>query len=71
MPALVPTNRENYFTTFYNRLIKRGKAKKVAITAVSRKILLTAMGVLKNQKPFDKDWAEKTREEYEKNLKIA
>ena len=71
MPSLIPANRENYFTSFYNRLVKRGKLKKVAITAVSRKILLTAMGVLKNQKPFDSNWADKTREEYEKNLKVA
>ena len=71
MPALIPANRENYFTTFYNRLVKRGKLKKVAITAVSRKILLTAMGVLKNQQPFDPIWPEKTRVEYAKNLKAA
>ena len=69
MPSLIPANRENYFTSFYNRLVERGKLKKVAITAVSRKILLTAMGVLKNQKPFDPNWAQKTREEYAKKLK--
>ncbi len=71
MPTLTCICRENYFTAFYNRLVERGKLKKVAIIAVSRKILLTAMGILKNQKPFDPAWAEKTREEYEKNLKAA
>ena len=71
MPSLIPANRKNYFAPFYNNLLQRGKLKKVAITAVSRKILLTAMGVLKNQKPFDPNWAEKTREEYAKNLKVA
>ena len=45
--------------------------KPKATPPISRKILLTAMGVLKNQKPFDPNWAEKTREEYAKNLKVA
>ena len=71
MPALVPIGKENYFSTFYNRLVEKGKAPKVAITAVSRKILLTAMGVLKNQQPFDSNWATMKNEEYHKNLKVA
>ena len=71
MPSLIPINRENYFTSFYNNLIKRGKAPKLVITAISRKILLTAMGVLKNQKPFEKDWAKKVQEKYQENLKVA
>lgn len=41
--------------------IKR-KPKKLAVTAVMRKILLTSMGVLRNQQPFDPDWAEKNKE---------
>lgn len=71
MPSLNCICHENYFSEFYNRLVNKGKAKKLAITAVSRKILLTAMGVLKNQKPFDPNWSERTREEYAKNLKVA
>ena len=71
MPSLVPIGKENYFSAFYNRLIKNGKAPKVAITAVSRKILLTAMGVLKNQQPFDPNWAAMKNEEYHKNLKVV
>ena len=71
MPSLNCICHENYFSEFYNRLVNKGKAKKLAITAVSRKILLTAMGVLKNQKPFDPNWANKKNEEYHKNLKVA
>ena len=69
MPSLTCIHRENYFSEFYNRLVNKGKAPKLAITAVSRKILLTAMGVLKNQQPFDKDWAEKRKQEYLEKLK--
>jgi len=36
-----------------------------------RKILAAAMGILKNQKPFDHKWAEKTRKNYLENLKTA
>ena len=36
-----------------------------------RKILLTAMGVLRNQQPFDPYWAEKAREQYINRLNIA
>ena len=71
MAALTCVANENYFTSFYNHLVEKGKAKKIALTAVSRKVLLNAMGVLKNQKPFDKNWAIKTNEDYLKNLKVA
>ena len=36
-----------------------------------RKMLLTAMGVLRNQQPFDPNWAIKTKETYLQNLKVA
>ena len=71
MPSLSCTKRENYFTPFYNRLKKNGKTHRQAQTAVMRKMLYTACGVLKNQVPFDKDWAKKTQEKYQENLKIA
>ena len=61
MPALSCIKNQNYFYDFYNKLIENGKPKKSAVTAVMRKILVTAMGVLKNQQPFDPNWAEKTR----------
>lgn len=71
MPALDCIHRENYFTSFYNRLRKKGKTHRQAQVAVMRKMLHTACGVLKNQNPFDKDWAKKTQEKYQENLNIA
>lgn len=71
LPALGCIKNHNYFTNFYLHLIKKGKPKKVAITAVMRKILLTSMGVLRNQQPFNPNWASKVREEHNTKLKIA
>ena len=71
MPALDCTHRENYFTPFYNRLRVNGKSHRQAQVAVMRKMLYTACGVLKNQVPFDKDWAKKTQESYLESLNIA
>ena len=71
LPALGCIKNQNYFTGFYLNLLERGKPKKVAITAVMRKILLTSMGVLKNQQPFDPNWAKKTQTKYLENLNVA
>lgn len=71
LPALGCIKNENYFTAFYNRLLDNGKPKKLAVVAVMRKMLLTAMGVLRNQQPFDPNWAIKTQETYLQNLKVA
>ena len=38
---------------FYNKLLTKGKPKKVALIAVMRKLLVLAYGVLKSRKPFD------------------
>jgi hypothetical protein len=38
---------------FYNKLLAKGKPKKVALIAVMRKLLALAFGVLKSGKPFD------------------
>ena len=45
---------------FYQRLLARGKHKKVAIVAVMRKLLSVAIGVLNNKVAFDPEWAVKT-----------
>lgn len=71
MPALGCIKNQNYFTKFYLNLVEKGKPKKVAVTAVMRKILLTSMGVLKNQQPFDPNWAEKTRTKYLESIQAA
>lgn len=71
LPALGCIKNENYFTPFYLRLLDNGKPKKLAVVAVMRKMLLTAMGVLRSQEPFDPNWANKTQEKYLANLKVA
>ena len=38
---------------FYNRLLAAGKPKMVALVAASRKILVWAWAVFRNQSPFD------------------
>jgi transposase len=64
MPAMSTINRKSIFGEFYQRLIDNKKAKMVALTAVMRKLLAVAIGVLKSQKPFDPNWAKIKQEEY-------
>ena len=40
-------------TAFYQRLVGRGKPKKVALVAASRKILVWSWAVFKSDTPFD------------------
>jgi hypothetical protein len=40
----------------YNKLLAKGKAKKLAIAAVMRKLLVLAYGVLKSREPFDPNY---------------
>lgn len=53
MLALVAIQHEPNIKAFYERLISKGKAKKVAICAVMRKLVHIIYGVLKSRKPFD------------------
>lgn len=53
MPALVAVRFNTLMKTFYDKLLAKGKAKKVALVAVMRKLLVLAYGVLKSGKPFD------------------
>lgn len=46
-----------YCKDFYERLLKRGKSKKVALVAVAYKLLRQAFGVLKNRVPFNPNLA--------------
>ena len=68
MPALSCIRHDNYFASFYLHLLEQRKPKKVAIVAVMRKMILTAMGVLKNQEPFDPEWSKKVQAKYQKKL---
>lgn len=56
MPALVAIRHNPLMKQFYTRLVNKGKAKKVAIIAVMRKLLVIAYGVLKSKQPFDLEY---------------
>ncbi len=53
MPALVAVRYNVLMKRFYEKLVAKGKPKKVALVAVMRKLLVLAYGVLKSGKPFD------------------
>ena len=53
MPAMVAVRYNPLMLAFYNKLLTKGKPKKVALIAVMRKLLVLAFGVLKSGKPFD------------------
>jgi transposase len=53
MPALVAIRYNPVIKAFYERLLKKGKKKMVAIAAAMRKLLHIIFGVLKHQKPFE------------------
>jgi transposase len=53
MPALVAVRFNPLMKAFYEKLLAKGKPKKVALVAVMRKLLVLAYGVLKSGKPFD------------------
>jgi transposase len=52
MAALAAIRHYDEFKKVYARLVARGKAKKVAIIAVARKLLCIANAVLRDQKPW-------------------
>jgi len=58
-PALSATRHNILIAPFYQRLLQKGKLKKVALTASMRKLLVLAIGILNNQVPFDPNWNEK------------
>lgn len=53
MPALVATKHNAALKLFYNKLLAKGKPKKVALCAVMRKLVHIIYGVLKSKQPFD------------------
>lgn len=64
MPAMTAMRKNPVLSEFYQKLLKVGKAKKVALIAVMRKLLVIAIGVLRNDKPFDPNWAKFQQEKY-------
>ena len=53
MSALVVKNRNPYFQKFVHKLQKKGKAPKVIIVAIMRKLMCILFGMLKNSSNFD------------------
>lgn len=53
MPAMVAVRYNPLMEDLYQRLLQKGKAKKVALCAVMRKLLVLSYGVLKSGVAFD------------------
>jgi transposase len=52
MPTLTAVRKNPWLRAFYERLVARGKPKKLALTAAARKLLHAAFSVAKNKRPF-------------------
>jgi len=57
MPALVAVRHNPLMKKFYEKLLQKGKTKKVALCAVMRKLLVLSYGVLKSGQIFDPCYA--------------
>lgn len=64
MPAMCAIQTNPLLSAFYHRLLSKGKLKMVALVAVMRKLLAICIGVLKNNQPFQADWAQKQKEKF-------
>ena len=53
MPCLSALRFNPIIKNFFERLVARGKHKKVALVACMTKLLKIVYGVLSHQKPFD------------------
>ncbi|MEZ5496111.1 MAG: IS110 family transposase [Gammaproteobacteria bacterium] len=56
MPAIVASKYNPILINFYDKLINKGKPKKVAICAVMRKLLVLSYGVLKSETAFNPNY---------------
>ena len=56
MPALAASRFNPQLKVFYQRLIAKGKNKKLALSAVARKLLLLIYTLWKNNSPFDPNY---------------
>lgn len=52
MPTLSAVRFNHWLRVYYQRLIARGKLRKVAIIAAMRKLLVAIYSVAKNRRPF-------------------
>ena len=52
MPTLVAIQRNPWLRAYYQRLVARGKPRKVAVVASMRKIFTAIYSVSKSRRPF-------------------
>jgi transposase len=52
MPTLTAVRKNPWLRAFYERLVARGKPKKLALTAAARKLLHAVYSVAKHKRPF-------------------
>jgi len=64
MPAMSATKHNPALREFYQRLISKGKLKMVALVAVMRKLLVYAIGILRNNTPYNPDWTKILQEKF-------
>jgi transposase len=57
MPALVAAHHNPILKTFYRRLLEKGKPKMLALVAVMKKLLIMIRAILKNNLPFNPNYA--------------
>ncbi len=57
MAAVSAARHNPPLRAFYERLLARGKRKKVALVAVARKLLVLMITLLRHHQPFVPDWA--------------
>jgi hypothetical protein len=52
MPTLFATKRNPWLRAYYQRLVARGKPRKLAVVASMRKLLTAIYSVSKSRRPF-------------------
>ncbi|HID82449.1 MAG TPA: hypothetical protein EYP51_08800 [Thiotrichales bacterium] len=57
MPMLCAIQHDQTIKAFYDRLIAKGKIRKVAVIACMRKLLTILNAMLKNNTPWDPSYA--------------
>lgn len=53
MAALSASRRDPFFSSVYKRLLANGKKKRLALTAIIRKIVIIANQIMKSNQPYD------------------
>ncbi len=59
MPTMSAIQYNPHIREFYKKMVSQGKHKMVALCACMRKLLVIALGVLRNGVPYQEDWVSK------------